>query len=92
MKAVPDMKMRCTSMTLAKDIIELVEDVRVFGKDKYKDMNMMTRIGSLLRKYVTPPDDHVCELMTVFRIEVEQNMLSMVDDPNMSADNLEDFS
>ena len=91
-KAVPDMKMGCTSMTLAKDIIGLVEDVRVFGKDKYKEMNMMTRIGTVLCKYVTPRDDRVRELMTVFRTEVKQNMLSMVDDPNMSADNLEDFS
>ena len=92
MKAVPDMNMRCTSMMLAKDIIGLVEDVRVFGRDKYKEMDMMTRIGSVLCKYVTPRDDRVRELMTVFRTEIEQNMLSMVDDSNMSADKLEDFS
>ena len=90
-KAVADMKMNCTSYKLAELIVELVEEVRVFGKDNYKEMNMIARLGSVILSNLRGNVDDKRELMKAFRTEVEQNMLAFVNSHVMTAEGLKEL-
>ena len=90
-RAVADIKMGCTSMKLSKDIVELVEEVRVFGTDNYKEMNMLARIGAVFLRHVTPRNDEQRGLLRAFTTEIEEKMLDFVDCINLTAEGLEEL-
>ena len=89
-KAVVDIGLKCTSVQLAKLIVELVGEIRIHGKDKYEEMTIPARIGMIILSHVKPGDDNR-QLIKEFRDEVEEKMLDFVDDEMMTSDGLDEF-